>query len=93
MEANKYQALDDAICAFIRAGRRHLTGSTALAEVARPLLAASKTPFPEPWRLIERRMQAMRRAGRLRYEREKGRQGRWVIVGRQTDGGDNGNLD
>ena len=81
MESNKYQALDEAICAFIRAGRGHPTNSSALEEVARPLLATNKTPFPVVWRLIDRRMQAMRRAGRLRYERKKGGgHGRWQVV-------------
>lgn len=81
MEANKYQALDEAICAFIRAGRGHPTNSSALEEAARPLLAINKTPSPQAWRLIDRRMQAMRRAGRLAYERKKGcGHGRWIVV-------------
>ena len=81
MEANKYQELDDAICAFIRAGRGHPTNSSALEAIALPLLATNKTPFPVAWRLIDRRMQAMRKAGKLAYERKKGGgHGRWRVV-------------
>ena len=64
MEVNKYQALDDAIREHIRAGRGQPTNSSALEALARPLLATNRTPFPEAWRLIDRRMQAMRKAGR-----------------------------
>lgn len=79
MEESKYHVLDEAICAHIRAGRGHPTNSSALEDVARPLLVNT---FSLPWRLIDRRMQTMRRAGRLAYERKKGcgGHGRWVVV-------------
>ena len=81
MEANKYHELDEAICAHIRSGRGHPMNSSAIEAVALPLLATNKTPFPVAWRLIDRRMQSMRRAGRLAYERKKGGgHGRWVVV-------------
>lgn len=78
MKANKYSDLDEAICVHIRSGRGHPTNSSALEAVARPLLATNKTPFPVVWRLIDRRMQAMRKAGRLAYDRSGG--GRWRVV-------------
>ncbi len=81
MAENKYQARDDAICAHISKGCGHATNSSALEAIARPLLASNKTPFPVAWRLIDRRMQAMRKAGRLVYERTKdGGHGRWRVV-------------
>ena len=81
MSENKYQAMDDAICAHIAAGRGHATNSSALEAFARPLLASNRTPFPVAWRLIDRRMQTMRKAGRLVYERTKGGgHGRWRVV-------------
>ena len=81
MAENKYQVLDDAICAHIAAGLGHATNSSALEAIARPLLASNKTPFPVAWRLIDRRMQTMRKAGRLVYERTKGGgHGRWRVV-------------
>jgi hypothetical protein len=49
--------------------------------MAQPLLSTNKTPFPEGWRLIERRMLAMQKDGRLVYERTKGGgHGRWRVV-------------
>ncbi len=79
---SKYAELDRAICAHIETGNGHPMYSRALEEIARPLLATNKTPFPEPWRLIDRRMQAMRKAGRLEYVRVKGGgHGRWRVFG------------
>jgi len=78
MEEIKYHALDAAICEHIRAGCGHPTNNSELEEVARPLLVKS---FSLPWRLITRRMQTMRRAGRIAYERKRGGgHGRWVVV-------------
>lgn len=79
--ASKFKALDDAICDHIARGSGHPIYSSALAAIAKPLLATNRTPFPEEWRLIDRRMQAMRKAGRLAYERTKGGgHGRWRVV-------------
>lgn len=79
--ANKYEALDAAIVEHIREGRSHPIYSSALESIARPLLDTQKTPFPAPWRLIDRRMQALRRAGRLAYQRKKGGgHGQWQVV-------------
>jgi hypothetical protein len=87
MAENKYQALDEAICEHIAQGRGHATNSSALEAIARPLLASNKTPFPVVWRLIDRRMQTMRKAGRLVYERtEGGGHGRWRVVDAQRKG-------
>ena len=81
MNSEKYKTLDDAICAHIAAGLGHSANSSALEAIARPLLASNKTPFPVAWRLIDRRMQTMRKAGRLVYERTKGGgHGQWRVV-------------
>ena len=81
MAENKYQELDDAICAHIAQRIVHPTSSITLDAIARPLLARNKTPFPETWRLIDRRMQLMRKAGRIVYERTKdGGHGRWRLT-------------
>ena len=81
---NKFQILDDAICAHISAGGCHPTNSSALETVARQLIdlgIGGKSPFPVWWRLVDRRMQAMRKAGRLQYERTKGGgHGKWRVV-------------
>lgn len=80
MEANKYQVLDDAICELIRSGRGQPTNSSALEELARPLLATNRTPFPVAWRLIDRRMQSMRKAGRIVYGKADKHGSRWRVV-------------
>lgn len=68
---NKFQKLDDAICAHISQKLGHPTSSNALESVAREF-----TDDLIAWRLIDRRMQAMRKAGRLKYERASGFHGR-----------------
>ena len=87
MSENKYQELDDAICAHIAQRIVHPTASSTLETIASPLLARNKTPFPEAWRLIDRRMQAMRKAGRIVYERTKdGGHGRWRLTDTEIHG-------
>jgi hypothetical protein len=81
----KYSALDDAICRHIASGcAEHPTKSKEIEAIARPLLTNSRTPFPSTFRLIENRMKAMRKAGRLVYERANGEKGaghgRWRVV-------------
>lgn len=81
MRENKFKVLDNAICAHIQRGAGHPMYSSTLATIARPLLASNRTPFPTEWGLIERRMQTMRKLGRLAYERAKGGgHGHWVVV-------------
>jgi hypothetical protein len=80
-QRNKYAALDDAICRHIAEGRPdHPTESKALEAIARSLLITSRTPFRSAWRMIEKRMKVMRKAGRLVYERRGIRQGQWRVV-------------
>ena len=81
MKENRFHALDEAICEHVLREVGHPMYSSALATIARPLLATNKTPFPEEWRLIDRRMQTMRKAGRLAYERTRnGGHGRWLVI-------------
>jgi len=84
MKPNKYQSLDDAICEVIRAGRGHPTHSSNLEGIARFLIASGiggRSPFPVAWRLIDRRMQTMRKDGRIVYDSANGGvHGRWRVV-------------
>ena len=81
MKTDKFKDLDAAICDYIAKHAGPPICSSVLASIARPLLAHNKTPFPEEWRLIGRRMQTMRKAGRLAYERKKGGgHGVWRVV-------------
>jgi len=82
---NKYQLLDDAICDFFSAGMR---GSPCINDKLL-LLAADALSTPAAlahidqrcWRLIDRRMQAMRKAGRTKYLRaRKGFPAHWEVV-------------
>jgi hypothetical protein len=77
---SKYQKLDDAICLHIERGVGSPANSSDLEELARPLLS-NRAPFPAPaWRLIDRRMQAMRKSGRLSYDSIGGGKKRWHVV-------------
>lgn len=81
LKGNKYQELDDAICEHVLLGRGHPTSGSVLKAIARQWLIDNKKPFLIEWRLIDRRMQAMRKSGRLVYERTKGgRYGKWRIA-------------
>lgn len=82
---NKYQTLDDAICAHLLFGNGgHPTNNATLERIARELVEAGiggRSPLPAAWRLIDRRIQAMRRAGRLEYVRQKGGgHGKWRVI-------------
>ena len=50
-----FTALDDEICVYLSKQHGHATNSTQLIEIA------------GSWRLIDRRMQAMRKAGRIKW--------------------------
>ena len=69
---NKYQELDAAICDYVARRAGHPIYSSVLEGIARRLAAANRVPLQEPWRLIDRRMQSLRKAGRLAYERKTG---------------------
>lgn len=83
-EANPYQELDDGIAEHIDARRGHPTNSMLLEEMARKLINAgisARTPHVVAWRVIVRRMQAMRQIGRLVFERpDSGGRKRWAVV-------------
>lgn len=59
------QDLDDAICAHLRHEAGHPTDSLALEEMAAKVYPKASVL----WRAIDRRIQAMRKAGRLRYDK------------------------
>ena len=84
MEQNKYERLDAAICAHLRTGRGAPTNSSALEAIARELLESGtggRAPFPVAWRMIDRRMRAMRKAGRIVYGKPiPPHMARWRVV-------------
>lgn len=76
-----YTELDQAIIAQIKAGRGSFTSmSVALEEAAKPFVQNPRklTAFPAPnWRVIDRRLQALRKRQVITYSRSDGR---WHIV-------------
>ena len=74
---NRRRKLDDAICGHLAMSHEvHPIYSGLLAVAAASELGRS-TPHGDDkeWRLIDRRLQALKKAGRIRYERP-----RWVLV-------------
>ena len=62
MTRKDYKNLDDAICQFLATKDGHPTNSSALLE-----LAGTRNSGSSDWRLIDRRMVAMRKAGRIKF--------------------------
>ena len=56
-----YTELDNAICHYLATKDGHVTNSDQLCQMAAEITGG------EPWRLIDRRMQAMRKAGRIEF--------------------------
>lgn len=72
MSKPDYTAFDAELLAQIKAGRNRmmsLDGYKPLLEMAKPFAKASKRPFGTPeWRIIDRRLQALRKNGALRFD-------------------------
>lgn len=76
---NDYTELDAAITQEIKAGRASFTAlSTKLKDLATPFAGDQKKFHPTPpWRVIDRRLQALRKKGVITYSRADGR---WHLV-------------
>lgn len=77
-----YEALDTLILEHLeREPWRHPIYVRALLEAARQALSlGSDAGDDKEWRLIDRRLQALRRAGKIRHVRETGLKPRWEVV-------------
>ena len=62
MTRKDYRNLDDAICRFLATKDGHPTNNSDLLK-----LACIHAPGSISWRLIDRRMAAMRKAGRIKF--------------------------
>lgn len=79
-----FQELDEAIIAHVQQGLGHATNSSALEAIARRLVEeglaqgtlGGRRP-PVAWRLIKRRMQALKEAGRIVYD---GQRRHWQVI-------------
>lgn len=76
-----YKELDEAICGHLeKAPDRHPIYVDWLLERAAHALGREMSHGDEKeWRLIDRRLQALRKSGRIRYVREAGL-ARWEVV-------------
>ena len=74
---SEYKELDDAICGHLSMRPDvHPIYSNMLAMAAAKELGRDRVCGDDKeWRLIDRRLQALKKAGRIRYERP-----RWVLV-------------
>ncbi len=82
MPTARYKTLDDAICAHLESGSsRHPIYVESLARIAAAELGRGDLPWGDDkeWRLIDRRMQAMRKAGRIRHARTECVNPRWEV--------------
>ncbi len=85
MKNEDYFALDEAIIDAIKSGRREFYEiayrDAVDAEAKR--LADGDGSRTEPWRIVDRRLQAMRKAGRIAYSRQskKNPAGGWNVAG------------
>ena len=71
---NDYTKLDAAIITQVAKG---CIGFTALCNVVQQHSAVFAGDYTPPWRIVERRLQALRKAGRISYQRKP--EG-WVLV-------------
>lgn len=77
-----YKDLDDAIIAHLeREPWRHPIYVESLARVAARELGRGELPWGDDkeWRLIDLRLQALRKAGRIKHVRETGLKPRWEV--------------
>ena len=77
-----YKELDEAIIAHLeREPWRHPIYVESLARLAARELGRGDLPYGDDkeWRLIDRRLQALRKAGRIRHARETGLKPRWEV--------------
>jgi hypothetical protein len=73
---DRFKDLDDAICKHIESGSlQHPIYSQRLLAMACSQVGNTTESDPRVWRLIDRRLQALKKAGRLIYRRPQ-----WVLV-------------
>ena len=74
-KVGKYQALDEAIVlqiSVLKAATFTQINGGEPRKIADSLATKDRHGWPEGWRLIDRRLQALRKAGRITYSRKEG---------------------
>lgn len=69
---NKYAQLDAKLIELIKSGAGTFNAIAARADVA-ALTAPHETATTEGWRVVDRRLQALRKAGKIAFSRDVGR--------------------
>lgn len=82
-----YTEIDNAICRFLETSDGHPTNNDLLCAMAERITGG------EPWRLIDRRMQALRKSGQIKFLGRKRsdfnrKMHGWVVNDSHTSGGD-----
>ena len=75
MDKQDFSTLDDAICEVITSNSVHPTNSSRL----QTIVINDFKPKGDWWRLVDRRLQAMRKTGRLVYS-NTGLGKRWIVA-------------
>ena len=70
--SNKYAQLDAKLIELIKNGAGTFNEITPRADVA-ALTAPHETATTEGWRVVDRRLQALRKAGKIAFSRDVGR--------------------
>ena len=78
MNKPDYTKLDSAIIEAIRGGKHDFTSlGSVVRAISEPIAQQSPGRYgPEPWRIVDRRLQALRKAGKIAYTRSAG----WRLV-------------
>ena len=69
---NKYAQLDAKLIEIIKSGDGAFSAIATRADVA-ALTAPHETATTEGWRVVDRRLQALRKAGKIAFSRDAGR--------------------
>lgn len=79
MSRPDYTDFDAQLLDLIKVGRNTFTqleGHKPLIEMAKPFCKSNRSPFcTEPFRIIDRRLQALRKAGKITYH-----SGKWHVI-------------
>lgn len=80
MSKNDYTSLDAALIRLIKSGKTQF-GMLVDSRLLRGLTAPFVTANSPEWRVIDRRLQALRRAGRIRFSRINGA---WEVIAKEV---------
>lgn len=80
-----FKELDEAIVNHVLTNSLHPIYSEVLLRAAAAILNEPESPRSEKqWRLIDRRLQSMRRSGKLKYDRKvESGHGQWTVMAKE----------